>query len=178
MEAGTLEAGSLLQLVPPVAESGVQSIEVNGIEVKQAEAGEVVAMRLLGGQPSIGHVLCTSEEPLRAAAKFKAQLKLIEGAADQAPVITTGFRCILHLHQVTEECEVSKIIEAVDPRTKKKEASPKVIRAPAVALCVLLICSGREVPLDNGTGRFARFALRTEGGTIAAGKVAELPKTK
>lgn len=177
VEQGTLDVGAHVVLVPPGPECGVQAIEVHDKEVRQAGAGEIVTLRLLGGVPSIGHALCCVEEPLRAAGKFKAQVRLVE-MVDDPPVITAGFRCMLHLHGATEEVELSKLIEAVDPRTKKKELSPKVLRAPMVALCVIVLKPGREVPADSNGGRFARFCLRVDGGTIAIGKIAELPKVR
>lgn len=90
----------------------------------------------------------------------------------------TGFRCMLHLHAVVAECEVSKLIEAADPRTKKKETPPKFVKAPMVVLCVLILTQEAEFPMDTSGGRFCRFSLRTDGATIAIGKVAELPKVK
>lgn len=177
VEQGTLDVGAHVVLVPPGPECGVRAIEVNGKDVRQAEAGEIVSLRLLGGIPSIGHALTCVEEPLRGAAKFKAQVRLVE-MVDDPPVITAGFRCVLHLHGATEEVELSKLIEAVDPRSKKKEASPKILRAPMVALVVIVLNPGREVPVDCNGGRFARFCLRVDGGTIAIGKIAELPKVR
>merc|ERR1711988_1692824 len=109
-------------------------------------------MRLLGPQPSIGQVLSCLQEPVRVAPKFKALARLIE-TADESPIITPGFRCMLHLHHATEECEVLKIVESVDPRTKKKETAPKIVRAPLVALCVLgLRPAGREIALQATNG--------------------------
>lgn len=194
VEQGTVEVGSPVALVgggggsgsatAAVTEGGVQAVQVGGREVRCARAGEFVRLRLLGTcaqDVMAGHALCGPEQPLlRSAAKFKAQVRLVE-TLEETPVITPGFRCVLHLHMVTEECEVAKLIEAVDPRTKKKEQSPKFVRAPMVTLCVLALtgAAGREeVPVDPGAGRLARFILRNDGGTIGAGKVAELPKPK
>jgi len=47
-----------------------------------------------------------------------------------------------------------------------------------VVLCVLVLAPGKELPIDSGDGRFARFSLRMNNGTIAIGRVAELPKVK
>jgi peptide chain release factor subunit 3 len=173
VEQGVVEIGTAALLEPCGVECGVQAIEVSGREVCEASAGELVHLRLLGGQPTIGQVLCSFEEPMRVAVKFKAQIRFVE-LGDDIPIITPGFRCVLHLHTATVECEVSKLIEAVDPRTKKKEAPPKFVKAPMVALCVIVLTQG--VAIDASGGRFSRFSLRNDGGTIAIGKVAELPK--
>ncbi|CAE7822909.1 SUP35 [Symbiodinium sp. CCMP2592] len=198
VEAGDVEAGSLLQHAPSGQECGVLAIQAWGQEVRRAEPGDLARLKVLGALPTSGHVL--SEDPLRCAAKFKAQIRLVE-TCRETPVMSQGFKCILHLHHSMEElCEVSKVIEALrnrvqlspnakdakhrqhqqaeDLRTNKKEAGPKVIRAPALALCVLQICSGREVPLEAGDGLLGQLSLRTDGGTIAVGSVAELPKVR
>ncbi|CAE7331817.1 SUP35, partial [Symbiodinium necroappetens] len=145
-------------------------------DVRRAEPGDLARFKVLGALPTSGHVL--SEDSLRCTAKFKAQIRLVE-TCRETPVMSQGFKCILHLHHSMEElCEVSKVIEAEDLRTNKKEAAPKVVRAPALALCVLQICSGREVPLEAGDGLLGQLSLRTDGGTIAVGSVAELPKLR
>ncbi|CAE7906554.1 SUP35 [Symbiodinium microadriaticum] len=176
VEAGDVEAGSVLQHAPSGQECGVLAIQAWGQDVRRAEPGDLARFKVLGALPTSGHVL--SEDSLRCAAKFKAQIRLVE-TCRETPVMSQGFKCILHLHHSMEElCEVSKVIEAEDLRTNKKEAAPKVVRAPALALCVLQICSGREVPLEAGDGLLGQLSLRTDGGTIAVGSVAELPKLR
>ena len=54
-------------------------------------------------------------------------LELLEHKA----IFTAGYKCILHVHSVVEECECVKLIAVMDPRTKEKKK---------VGACCALIC--------------------------------------
>ena len=56
-------------------------------------------------------------------------LELLEHKA----IFTAGYKCILHVHSVVEECECVKLIALMDPKTReKKKVQPW---SPAVWLC-------------------------------------------
>ncbi len=44
-------------------------------------------------------------------------LELLEHKA----IFTAGYKCILHVHSVVEECECVKLIAVMDPKTKEKK---------------------------------------------------------
>lgn len=196
VEEGSVEVGDALTRLPPTqqpaakasaagfgesaisATCNVHAVGVGGRDVRHARAGELVRLKLDGGSHiGAGHVLCCPEDPVRSVSKFKAQLRLLDVVDDA--LVTVGFRCMLHAHQAVRECEVSKIVEATDPRTGQKEISPKVVRAPLDVLAVLTIRDGLGVQVGTGDGsRLARLCLRVDGGTIAFGRVTEVPKAK
>ena len=65
-------------------------------------------------------------------------LELLEHKA----IFTAGYKCILHVHSVVEECECVKLI-ALDPKTKEK----KKVRPPCTCRCLhcglqLITCCG------------------------------------
>ena len=44
-------------------------------------------------------------------------LELLEHKA----IFTAGYKCILHVHSVVEECECVKLIALMDPKTREKK---------------------------------------------------------
>lgn len=82
---------------------------------------------------------------------------------------------MLHIHTAVEECEVVKLISAVDMKTKEQK---KVKYVKSGAMCVCRILLERPLCMETFTDLAAmgRFTLRDEGRTIAIGKVTKLPK--
>lgn len=117
------------------------------------------------------------KEPCRAITKFKAQFKIIE-LIEERPVLTAGYKCVIHLHTAIEECEISQLLEVRNLKTKKVEQKPKFARQDNVLTCVITLA--RPVALDAFTGceKLGRFTLRDEGITIGIGKVTSLPAEK
>ena len=71
-------------------------------------------------------------------------LELLEHKA----IFTAGYKCILHVHSVVEECECVKLIAVMDPKTKEKKKvgrkeTPRSSSTPAAAT-VHLTC--RRLP--------------------------------
>lgn len=192
VEQGTVNVGDVLALLTPAqgpaaglvepvlsADCAVQAIESGGREVRLATARELVRLKLTGhAHQSVGHILFCPESALKAVVRFKAHLRFLE-FTDDSIVVTVGFRCVLHIHQSARECEIGKLIEAVDPSTLQKEVAPKFVRAPMEVQAILLLTDGPMVPIGIGnSSRLACFCLRTDVGTIALGTVADLPKSR
>jgi peptide chain release factor subunit 3 len=36
-------------------------------------------------------------------------------------VFTAGYKAVLHVHSVVEECEITKMVAAIDPKTREKK---------------------------------------------------------
>ena len=51
---------------------------------------------------------------------FDAQIVILE-LLEHKPILTGGYKAILHLHSVVEECEITKLLAAIDPKTKEKK---------------------------------------------------------
>ncbi|KIY92393.1 G1 to S phase transition 2 [Monoraphidium neglectum] len=84
-------------------------------------------------------------------------------------------RSILHIHTAVEECEIVKLVSAIDMRTKETK-KVKYVKSGAMCVCRISL----EKPLCMETfqdlAAMGRFTLRDEGRTIAIGKVTKLPK--
>jgi peptide chain release factor subunit 3 len=49
---------------------------------------------------------------------FEAQLVILE-LLEHNPIVTVGYRSVLHIHTIVEECEVTKLLGAIDMKTKE-----------------------------------------------------------
>merc|ERR1719183_739821 len=119
----------------------VTSVFINDEEMTHANVGENVILKMHGiseDQLSKGFVMCPLQKPVRVVSKFKAQLQVIE-LAEERPVMTAGYKAVLHIHTATEECEVSKLTETMDLKTKKKEKNPRFVREGAVVWCIITV---------------------------------------
>lgn len=53
-------------------------------------------------------------------------------------VFSPGYKCVLHLHAAVEECQVDRIVEAMDPKTKeRKKVRELVVGDDFMPLCTL-----------------------------------------
>merc|ERR1719223_1277494 len=114
--------------------------------------------------------------PVRVVSKFKAQVHLIE-LPEERPVLTAGYKAVLHAHVASEECEVLKLYESMSMTDrKKKEKNPTFVRENSVVTCSIQLARPTSVDIFTGVQQLGRFTLRDEGRTIAIGKITELPK--
>ena len=85
---------------------------------------------------------------------------------------------MIHIHAVTEECEVTKIVHEIDGKTRKpkekKKGQAAFLKSGSLATVRIktagIICCEKfaDVP------QLGRFTLRDEGKTVAIGKVLKL----
>ncbi|XP_074280169.1 uncharacterized protein LOC141605347 [Silene latifolia] len=176
IESGTIREGDTVTIMPNKANVKVLAIYIDDNKVKYAEPGENLRVRLSGIEEEDilpGFVLSSVSKPIGAVSEFQAQLhihELVENA-----IFTAGYKAILHIHAVVEECEIVDLIQQIDLKTKKPmKKKPLFVKSGAVVICRIqasnLIC----VEKFSDFTQLGRFTLRTEGKTIAVGKVLEL----
>lgn len=182
IESGSIREGDSLLVMPNKAHVKILGIHCDENKVRRAGPGENVRVKLSGiGDEDIlsGFVLSSVASPIGVVSEFEAQLQILE-LLDNA-IFTAGYKAILHIHAIVEECEIVDLLEEIDMK-KKKDADPKkrrrkplFVKNGAVVKCRIqvnnLICI--ENFLDFA--QLGRFTLRTEGKTIAVGKVVGLP---
>jgi peptide chain release factor subunit 3 len=96
---------------------------------------------------------------------------------DNTRILTAGFQAVFHAHCCEEECTITKIFET----TNNKGVVVKGARFASEGMqCVCMIELDRSAPVETfDTMPFlGRFTLRTEGKTIAIGKITKLPPKK
>eukprot|EP00415_Alexandrium_ostenfeldii_P003449 UN3449 len=147
--------------------------------MQYATCGENVTVRMTGvseDQLGRGFVMSGLPDPVRVCTKFKAQLQLIE-LPDERPVLTSGYKAIIHVHVAIEECEVLKLYECMSMTDrKKKEKNPRFVRENSIVTCSIQLARPTPIDIFSGVAQLGRFTMRDEGRTIAIGKITELPK--
>lgn len=63
-------------------------------------------------------MLSSIKSPVPMVSAFEAQLVILE-LLEHNPIFTVGYRSVLHIHTIVEECEVTKLLGAVDIKTKE-----------------------------------------------------------
>lgn len=184
LESGTIREGDSLLVMPNRSNVKVIGINLDEKKVRRAGPGENVRVKLSGIEEDdimAGFVLSSVANPVGAFTEFNAQLQILE-LLDNA-IFTAGYKAVLHIHSVVEECEIVDLIEEIDmkkmkadPKKKKAKRKPLFVKNGAVVVCRIqvnnLICI--EKFLDSP--QLGRFTLRTEGKTVAVGKVVDLPQ--
>ncbi|KDD72733.1 GTP-binding elongation factor EF-Tu/EF-1A, partial [Helicosporidium sp. ATCC 50920] len=178
-EAGLVRKGDTLLLVPNKAPVKVLSVHRDETEVSAARPGENLRLRVSGVEEddvSSGFVLCSPYDPVPEVRHFEVQLVVLD-LMEHKPLLTGGYKAIIHIHAAVEECEVTKIVSALDPKTREPK---KVKFVKSGAVVVAHIRTERTVcvePFDR-VPQLGRFTLRDEGKTIAIGKILRLLKPK
>ncbi|XP_059453395.1 uncharacterized protein LOC132183941 isoform X2 [Corylus avellana] len=176
VESGTVCEGDSLLIMPNKAHVKVIDIYCDEDEVRYAGPGENVRVRLTGVEEEgilSGFVLSGIAKPIPAVTEFVAQLQILE-LVDNA-IFTAGYKAVLHIHAVVEECEIVELLHQIDPKTKKP-IKKKVLFVKNGAFVVCRIQVNNLICIETFTDfpQLGRFTLRTEGKTVAVGKVTKL----
>lgn len=178
VESGVVKPGMKVVIMPTRSEYKVDEVLANDIPVKGARPGENVLVRLGGAKPEDvrrGYVIC-SRPPCRAVDKIICKIAIVD-MPDNQKIMTAGFQCMFHAHTCEEECTISKIFET----TNSRNIVNKGARFAGVGMrAVVMIDLTQTAPLEvyEDFPFLGRFTLRTEGKTIAIGKVTKLPPKK
>jgi peptide chain release factor subunit 3 len=178
VESGVIRPGMKVTLMPTRNTYKVDAVWANEDPVSAARPGENVLIKLAGaGMEDIrkGYVMCTNP-PCRAVSHIICQIAIVE-MPDNAKIMTAGFQAIFHAHCCEEECTITKIFET----TNTKGQTTKGARFASVGMrCICMLEIARSVPVDTYESMpfLGRFTLRTEGKTIAIGKITKLPPKK
>ena len=179
-EAGTVRRGDKLIVMPNNIKVKVSTVYRDDVEVSKVLPGENVRLRLSGieeEQLMSGFVLCAPSAPVHVTQEIECQLAILE-LLEHKSLFTAGYKAVIHIHSVTEECEVIKIVHQIDGKTRKpmekKKGQALFLKSGSLAVVRIktqgIICCEKfaDVP------QLGRFTLRDEGKTVAIGKVLKL----
>jgi len=175
VECGTVRPGMKVTVMPTSNTYKIDEVWVNEDPVSAARPGENVLIKINGAKMADilkGYVLCTNP-PCRAVDKVICQIS-IQDMPDNQKIMTAGFTCMFHAHTCEEECTVSKIFET----TNRKGQVTKGARFAGVGMgAIVMLDLTQTAPLERfeDFGCLGRITLRTEGKTVAIGKVIKLP---
>merc|ERR1712070_143169 len=182
VEQGVVRPGTKCIIAPIGQKCTIASVNIDDEEVQYANCGENISLKIVGASEDElrkGFVLCPLIDPVRAVTKFKAKIQVLD-LPEERPVLTAGYKAVIHCHVAIEECEILKMYESVDPKTKppKKVKNPNCVREGMVLECSISLNRATAVDTKDGAQQLSRFTLRDEGMTIAIGSITELPKEK
>ncbi|KAL5215373.1 hypothetical protein ABZP36_004525 [Zizania latifolia] len=184
IESGTIREGDSLLVMPNKHNVKVIGISLDEHKVRHAGPAENVRVKLSGIEEEdimAGFVLSSVANPIGAVTEFNAQLQILE-LLDNA-IFTAGYKAMLHIHSVVEECEIVDLIQEIDMK-KKKETDPKkrkpkrkplFVKNGAVIVCRVQVNNLICIENFSDFPQLGRFTLRTEGKTVAVGKVVAVP---
>lgn len=179
IESGSVRRGETLIVMPNKAQVKVITVYRDNDEVNYAKPGENLRIRLSGIEEEdiiAGFVLSSVSKPIPAVLEFDAQLQIL-GLLDHKAIFTAGYKAVLHIHSVVEECEIMTLIHQIDPKTKKP-MKKKVLFVKSGAVVVVRIQVNQLICVEkfDDFPQLGRFTLRDEGKTVAIGKVVKFPK--
>ena len=178
VESGVIRPGMKVTVMPTRKLYKVDEVYANEDPVASARPGENVLIKLNGAKIEDlrrGFVIC-SNPPCRAVDKVICQIAIAD-MPENTKVMTAGFQCMFHAHTSEEECIVTKIFETTNARGQVVKGA----RFASVGMrAVVMLSLGQTVPLETYDHMpfLGRFTLRTEGKTVAIGKVQKLPPKK
>lgn len=146
-------------------------------EVSATVSGENLRLRVTGAEDtdiSAGFVLSSIQNPVPIVTVLEVQLMITE-LLDHNPIFTVGYKAVLHIHTAVEECEITKLVCEIDPKTKA-EKKVKFIKSGGICICRIKVAQSICVTPFGELAALGRFTLRDEGRTIAIGKVLKVPK--
>ncbi|KAL7104742.1 hypothetical protein ACP275_07G002000 [Erythranthe tilingii] len=176
IESGSVREGDNLMIMPNKVQVKVLAIFIDEDKVRRAGPGENLRVRVSGIEEEdilTGFVLCSVAKPIHAVFEFVAHLQILE-LLDNA-IFCAGYKAVLHIHSVVEECEIVDLMLQIDPKTKKPmKKKPLFVKKGGLIVCRVQVNNLICIEKFSDFPQMGRFTLRTEGKTIAVGKVTEL----
>ncbi|XP_057809777.1 uncharacterized protein LOC131024278 isoform X2 [Salvia miltiorrhiza] len=180
IESGTVREADTLVVMPNKVQVKVLAIFCDENRVRRAGPGENLRVRLSGIEEEDiigGFVLSSIARPVAAVSEFLAQLSILE-LLDNA-IFCAGYKAVLHIHAVVEECEIVELTQQIDPKTRKRlKKKPLFVKKGAVVECRVQVNNMICIEKYSEFPQLGRFTLRTEGKTVAVGKVTGLTSSE
>lgn len=178
VESGTVRPGDKVIIMPTRNKYKVDEVYCDETPIACARPGENVLIKLNCKMEDVrkGYVICPINNPCRAVTKLICHIGIMDMPENQK-IMTAGFQCVFHAHTCEEECTIVEIFEA----TNNKGQTVKHARFAGVNMkAIVKIELNQTAPLEcyDDYPFLGRFTLRTEGKTIAIGKVTKLPPKK
>eukprot|EP00271_Cylindrocystis_brebissonii_P015480 TRINITY_DN38388_c0_g1_i1.p1 TRINITY_DN38388_c0_g1~~TRINITY_DN38388_c0_g1_i1.p1 ORF type:complete len:858 (+),score=203.05 TRINITY_DN38388_c0_g1_i1:96-2669(+) len=177
IESGSVRRGDNLVVMPNRVPVKVVTLLCDADEVNRARPGENLRIRLSGIEEEDilpGFVLSSVANPISGTLVFDAQLQILE-LLDHKTIFTAGYKAVLHIHSIVEECEIIELLTETDRKTlKQKKRKPLFVKSGAILTCRVQVGQLICVEEFKAFPQLGRFTLRDEGKTIAIGKVLAL----
>jgi len=185
VESGTVKMGSKISITPSLYPCQILNIwNCKEEMVKYATPGENIKVRLGGIDDDDliqkGNVLCAREDPMPVSELFICELTILE-LLDHKPIFSQGYKSVLHIHTVQEECELKEIDKSWETNDKGETVEklrPKFTQSNSKVLAKIIVNKPICIEKHEVNVQMGRFTLRDEGKTIAIGKIIKYKPAK
>lgn len=179
VETGVMKVGETVKIVPGRDGRGiageVKSIEMHHESLQQAEPGDNIGFNVRGvGKKDItrGDVVGPVNNPPTVATEFTAQIVVLQ----HPTVMTAGYTPVFHIHTAQIACQITEIIEKIDPATGASLGKVDMLKNGEAARVRVKPVTPLVIELQKEFPQLARFAIRDSGRTVAAGMCIEIVK--
>lgn len=173
VESGVAMVDQPAMLMPNNVKIKIIGVRSNDEDYAYAKPGENVELKLIGveeDQLRKGCVISSISDPVKVATVIEVQLIIVE-LLEHRPLLTCGYKCVMHMHTLCEEVELDRLVQVTDKQTKKVNKRPAFVKEQQMAICHLRATQSFCVEQFSVRAQLGRFTLRDEGKTIAIGKV-------
>ena len=178
LESGTIVRGTKLCLAPSEKVIEVVQVYMNDHRIAKAVPGDNVQLKIRGvseDDVTAGDVLCPIGDMPFHGCYFDAQVVLL----GEGLLVSKGFSCVAHIHALTEEVRVKKILATIDRKNKKiKEKEPKLCRSGESVVIRFETESPICVEAYQQFPQLGRIVLRQETETIGIGVCTKVLRVK
>ncbi|XP_072355813.1 HBS1-like protein isoform X1 [Scyliorhinus torazame] len=174
IEAGYVQTGDRVLVMPPNETCIVKGIALHDEPLDWAAAGDHVTLTVTGVdiiKINVGCIFCDPKAPIKTCTRFRARVLIF---SIDIP-ITQGLPVLLHYQTLSEPCTIRRLVSVLHKSTgevlKKK---PKCLTKGQNALIELQAQRPVSLELYKDFKELGRFMLRYSGSSIAAGVVTEI----
>ena len=173
VETGVLKVGQKVTAMPGREGKGVsgevKTIEMHHEQYKEAYPGDNVGFSVRGfGKKDIarGDVMGPSDNPPTVVEKFTAQMVVL----NHPSVMTVGYTPVFHIHTNQVACQITKILQKLNPATGEVlEENPDILKNGDAAKVEITPTQPLVIETQKEIPQLSRFAIRDSGKTVAAG---------
>ena len=162
LDAGTLQIGDAILVMPANQTANVKALEVNNGPAEWAVAGQNCILHLADIEAKYlkpGDVVCTPSAPIQCVKEFRVKLLAFEHVMPM--------NCEIHRGRLHAPARIAKLVAMLDKGSGVviKGKKPRLVKPGNVARVVVEV--DEAIPLEVG----GRVILRASGETIGAGLV-------
>ncbi|KAK9803806.1 hypothetical protein WJX73_001291 [Symbiochloris irregularis] len=179
-ESGIVRKNDRLYVMPNKVPVTVATIYRDDVEVAAAKGGENLRLRLTGideEEMQPGFVICARHLPVPCVTHFYAQLQVLD-LLEHKPLISGGYKAILHVHSLVEECEITDLRGQMNPKTGEIKKNVRFVKSNSIVVVRIAVEKLICIEEFDKVQQLGRFTLRDEGRTIAIGKITRVPKSR
>ncbi|KAK4506761.1 hypothetical protein PRZ48_000494 [Zasmidium cellare] len=160
IKSGNVQVGDSVTIQPSGETATIKGIEVSGEGRDWTVSDDIPTLHLVDIEPQhlrSGDVVCSSQKPVKVVKNITAKVQALDSLLPQ--------RVDIHVGRLHVPGGISHLVATEDARGETLKKKPRIVKAGQRAVIRLALDDG--VPLEDGD----RIVLRTDGSTIAAGRI-------